>query len=123
MFGNLLLDEDFNGVGTPGVDEPLFIVTSGKPQIDYVAAPQDQGGNDNLDSDDPTGAQATPVKGQRDVKYDFGWVPGVVTAVSLANVSALDGAAYGGLVLVGSVLLGGTFIVVRRARRSADTHR
>ena len=123
VFGNLLLDEDFNGVGTPGVDEPLFIVTSGKPQIDYVAAPQDQGGNDNLDSDDPTGAQAMPVKGQRDVKYDFGWVPGVVTAVSLANVSALDGAAYSGLVLVGSVLLGGTFIVVRRARRSADTHR
>lgn len=61
-FGNLLLDEDFNGAGT---DEPTFTL-SALPPGDFVPTQTDvnANGNDLEDSDDPFGVAAQPVQGQ-----------------------------------------------------------
>src|SRR6185369_4910726 len=78
-FGNLLLDESFDGVGA---GEPTYEVTVATP-ADFVASPVGAGGNPQLDSNDPSGAPVTPMQGVTDTTddalatsgIDFGFVP------------------------------------------------
>jgi uncharacterized repeat protein (TIGR01451 family) len=67
-FGNLLLDEDFDGAGG---GEPTFSVTF-TPPVTYVPTLQDQGGNDALDSDG-TNVTATLTKGVYNNTIDSGF--------------------------------------------------
>lgn len=91
-FDNLLLDEDFDGVGTsatPGVgggDEPAFVVKVTVPS-GMEASPSNQG-DPTKDSDyAATGVQVYPLQGQLDETIDFGFNPGP-TAVTLAAFTA-----------------------------------
>lgn len=87
-FGNLLLDEDHNGVVAP---EPLFTVSvnNSQPALAGLAPTLiDQGGNDLQDSDNHVGVAAFPIEGRVTVpvvvtvptsensiaSYDFGYV-------------------------------------------------
>ena len=80
-FENLLLDEQFNGIGA---GEPLFSITVTAPAI-YVASPQNQTTEDK-DSDNPAGQAATPIKGTTDNIYDFGFdVPMSYTITKTLN--------------------------------------
>ncbi|MFI0606907.1 MAG: SdrD B-like domain-containing protein, partial [Anaerolineae bacterium] len=75
-FGNLLLDEDQDGVGA---GEPTFSVSVATAPSGYTATLANQGGNDALDSDLATGVTATPIEGSTDNTYDFGYVkPGSI---------------------------------------------
>ena len=67
-FGNLLLDEDYDGVGA---GEPTYVVTFETPS-GYLPTLSDQGGNDNQDSD---GADETVtlVEGQNVANVDSGF--------------------------------------------------
>lgn len=69
-FGNLLLDEDHNGVGG---DEPTFVVSVPTAPSGYEATLANQGGDDALDSDLASGVSATPIEGTTDNTYDFGY--------------------------------------------------
>ena len=74
-FGNLLLDEDFNGVGTygSGGTEPMFVITVTAPE-DNEPSPSNQGGDDAVDSDDGiVGEQTQPAMGNTDATNDFGY--------------------------------------------------
>lgn len=92
-FDNLLLDEDFNGIGTPatpgvgGGDEPYFNITVETPTGGTPTQINAPGSTDKDDSNDPTGTQALPIQGLTDVtaqpdpndedsnaSYDFGYV-------------------------------------------------
>lgn len=78
-FGNLLQDEDYNGIGTYGA-EPEHTITVTLP-TNYLASPTGNG-TPTTDSDDPTGTGAQPFKGQLNTlfandsasisSYDFG---------------------------------------------------
>jgi uncharacterized repeat protein (TIGR01451 family) len=67
-FGNLLLDEDFDGAGA---GEPTFVVTFETP-TGYVPTLADQGGNDDLDSDGAT-ETVTLTEGQNVTNVDSGF--------------------------------------------------
>jgi uncharacterized repeat protein (TIGR01451 family) len=67
-FGNLLLDEDFDGAGA---GEPTFLVTFTTPAT-YSPTTEDQGGDDALDSDGLT-ESASPVMGQAITNIDSGF--------------------------------------------------
>ena len=71
-FGNLLLDENFDGVGAVA-DEPTFSL-SVIPPSGYASTFLHVGGDASVDSDDPDGQAATVLKGQTDDTYDFGFV-------------------------------------------------
>ena len=81
-FGNLLLDEDYNGDGTG--PEPQFEIRVTDPP-GLTRTPINQGADDTLDSDDHDGVLAQPIKGQTDTNrsndanpiasYDFGYGP------------------------------------------------
>lgn len=78
-FGNLLQDEDYNGLGTYGT-EPEHTITVTLP-ANYSSSPTGNG-TPTTDSNDPTGTSAQPFKGQIDTlfandsasisSYDFG---------------------------------------------------
>ncbi len=68
-FGNLLLDENLDGTG---VGEPGFIITVIKP-VWYTPSPIHVGGNNTVDSGDPSGETAQVTKGHSDTTYDFGY--------------------------------------------------
>ena len=69
-FGNLLTDENFDGVGAP---EPTYVLSVGGP-AGYVPSPPNQGA-DTVDSDLSEGQAVTLVAGQTDTSLDFGFVP------------------------------------------------
>lgn len=83
-FGNLLLDENFNGDGSG--DEATFVLMAMSPSMDLEPTLINQGVNPKIDSDDPDGTSAQPVQGQTNVEllsdpnaepliasYDFGF--------------------------------------------------
>src|SRR5204862_533323 len=77
-FGNLLLDEDFNGIGG---GQPTFQITV-TPPASYGATLTNQGGNDALDSDGLV-ITALPVKGATNNSYDIGLVRAAVIGNSV----------------------------------------
>lgn len=78
-FANLLLDEDFNGLGTvfgTGGDEPRHEVKilDPLPITGLVPTTSNKAGvSDDLDSDDPAGETAEVVEGSSDPSNDFGF--------------------------------------------------
>ena len=68
-FGNLLLDENLDGVGT---DEPAFSIAVATPAT-YALTLANQGTSDAFDSD-PSGVTATTTEGTVNTIYDFGFV-------------------------------------------------
>ena len=84
-FGNLLLDEDFNGVTPP---EPTFVISVATPAGFVPTTVHALGTDFKNDSDDHTGQSATVIKGETDTtlqsnpedepanaSYDFGYAP------------------------------------------------
>ncbi len=74
-FDNLLLDEDYDGVGTYGFggSEPQYAITVDTPD-GYLPSPINQGGDDAVDSDDGVaGEQTQPIMGEEDETNDFGF--------------------------------------------------
>ncbi len=104
-FGNLLLDETFDGVGG---GEPIYVISVTTPS-GYQASPIGQGGNAQLDSNDPAGSSATPVEGQTNSTddalasngIDFGFTP--MTDLSIVKVG--PGAVTPGTNLVYTILV------------------
>jgi fimbrial isopeptide formation D2 family protein/uncharacterized repeat protein (TIGR01451 family) len=70
-FDNLLLDENYSGTGT---GQPKFVITVGTPDC-YTPSPIHAGSDSLLDSGNPAGETAIPLKGTVDNSYDFGFVP------------------------------------------------
>ncbi len=83
-FGNLLLDESFNGDGVGS--EPSYSISVATP-AGYDVTLLDQGGDDTVDADDPSGVAATPVQGASDTSYDFGFVPQVDLGITKDDVA------------------------------------
>jgi hypothetical protein len=81
-FENLLLDEDYNGVGT---GEPTYTITVHPPE-NYTPTAINVGDPAN-DSDDPSGTTAEPIQGSTNVTYDFGYIINP-TSVELINFTA-----------------------------------
>ena len=81
-----------------GATEPTFVLTVATPS-GYVPSPIDQGGNDNLDSDNPTGQSVTLVQGTANNQYDFGFMP--IANLSLSKTVTLltdnDGSGVGNI--------------------------
>ncbi len=87
-FGNLLLDENFNGVAPPS--QPTYSISVVTPPSGYNPSPIGQGGNAKTDSNNPAGTTATVVRGQTvttvlssnpngepaNASYDFGYNQG-----------------------------------------------
>ncbi len=78
-FENLLMDEDFNGIGSAtncstgaGGDEPCFTV-SVKTDPVAVARVTPGAGAPDVDSNNHDGSQAFPVQGSEDDTFDFGY--------------------------------------------------
>lgn len=84
-FENLLLDEDYDGVGT---GEPVLTVTATKPVGYTYVSPPHIGTNPDLDSGDPLGEIATVTRGLVNVTYDFGF-SNKPTAVRLESFTAV----------------------------------
>jgi uncharacterized repeat protein (TIGR01451 family) len=100
-FGNLLLDEDYNGAGTYGT-EPTYSISvdatqpalAGSPYVTLIKA---AGSTVYDDSDDPAGTPALPVQGQTNTSfandaadiasYDFGF-SATPTSVTLRTLQA-----------------------------------
>jgi Ca2+-binding RTX toxin-like protein len=86
-FENLLLDENFHGIGAPatpamaGGDEPLFILTVTTP-AGYAASPVNQGADDTVDSDGSMTAIAQPTQAAYDASYDFGFTTDTYTPLT-----------------------------------------
>jgi uncharacterized repeat protein (TIGR01451 family) len=87
-FGNLLLDENFDGSGSAGVDEPTFVISVETPTT-YAPTMVEVNGNSQelADSDEHSGVQANPLQGFSDIpapttptdepaiaSYDFGFI-------------------------------------------------
>ena len=71
-FNNLLMDEDYDGVGA---GEPIFTVTSAIPG-GFNLSPINVGADDAIDSDDPiSGEMAELTRGGSDNTNDFGFTP------------------------------------------------
>ncbi len=87
-FGNLLLDENFNGTTADGSTEPTFNISVTTP-AGYVASPQNAT-SEELDSDNPAGEAATVTQGQLNGSVDFGFVRGTAS-VSGTVFDDLDG--------------------------------
>ncbi|MBN1667553.1 MAG: carboxypeptidase regulatory-like domain-containing protein, partial [Anaerolineales bacterium] len=72
-FDNLLLDEDYDGAGTSGVDEPAYQISFATP-AGYQASPTDQGGDDSADSDGTSVNNISlPAQGQSNDTVDCGF--------------------------------------------------
>jgi len=70
-FGNLLLDENYNGVGS---GEPVYTVGAMTPPGVTLAPENAPGNNDKIDGDsDGVGEIASIVQGESDPSYDFGF--------------------------------------------------
>jgi len=80
-FDNLLLDEDYDGLGS---GEPTFSISVTTP-TGGTPSPINQGSDDTTDSDDHTGQPATVVKGTFNDTYDFGYEP-TATLALLADI-------------------------------------
>ncbi len=81
-FGNLLLDENFDGGGT---GEPTFSIAVTPPAGGgYVASPQNTTAEDK-DSDDAAGQAATVTRGATDDSYDFGFYQPLTLAGTVWN--------------------------------------
>ncbi|NLH74729.1 MAG: DUF11 domain-containing protein [Verrucomicrobia bacterium] len=80
-FDNLLLDEDYDGVGS---GEPTFSISVATP-TGGTPSPINQGSDDTIDSDDHTGQPAAVVKGTFNDTYDFGYEP-TATLALLADI-------------------------------------
>ncbi len=83
-FGNLLLDEDYDGVGA---NEPTYTVVVTMPsglQSTYAGIPDPEGPGNGIDnnSDDPSGTAAFPSQGTADLTNDFGLVGATAVLVS-----------------------------------------
>ncbi|MFO1430472.1 MAG: SdrD B-like domain-containing protein [Candidatus Competibacteraceae bacterium] len=88
-FGNLLLDESFNGGTGPGQPTYSISVVNNSALTGYTASPQNGTSDPKLDSNNPAGSSATVERGQTDTtvlvsnpggepanaSYDFGYVP------------------------------------------------
>ena len=99
-FGNLLLDEDYNGDASSG-PQPVYVITVATPAGFDHPSPIGTGDGMN-DSNDPAGTTAEPTQGQTDTSakanpssesnpiagYDFGFNDGTVLAVSLSYVNS-----------------------------------
>ena len=87
-FGNLLLDENMDGVGA---GEPTFTIAVATP-ASYAPTLANQGSNDALDSD-PSGVTATTTEGTANTIYDFGFVKQVpdITPVITAVPNVMTG--------------------------------
>ena len=108
-FGNLLLDEDYNGVS----GSPTFEIMIDLP-VNTIPTLINQGDGSN-DSDDPAGVTAVPLQGELTDVYDFGLV--VPDAVGLSDFSAAAAPFSRSLLLaVGALalLLGGLVFGPRR---------
>ncbi len=103
-FGNLLLDENFNG-GT-GSGQPTYVISVVNTPTGYTASPQGQG-TPNTDSNNPAGTTAFVDRGQTNTavnsnpsleppnaSYDFGYTPLQVTT-QCGAVTALPKQPYG----------------------------
>lgn len=94
-FGNLLLDEDYDGVGTAGASgtEPSFRISVATPAGFVYSSPQNQTPNEAADSDNPAGEPATTTQGSVNEIYDFGYyqTPLGVTLAGLAAELTPDG--------------------------------
>lgn len=128
-FNNLLLDEDYNGIGTPTVDEPQYEISIDLLQpalAGYQPTLLNQGtGLD--DSDDPNGVFAQTRQGATDVSaqanpndeapnagYDFGFI----TTPTAITFSTLDATRAGYVWLPAALLLAAlTGLVLLRLRR------
>jgi hypothetical protein len=83
-FGNLLLDEDYDGAGE---DEPSFVLSATPPPGFPYPTEFDEGADDELDADNYHGVAASLVMGTVDESYDFGWMTHPL-AVTIASISA-----------------------------------
>ena len=76
-FDNLLADEDYNGDPSDGSPEPVFTLMVATPQTGdgtpMRMSPINQGGDDEVDSDNPASEVAHPVQGRVDNSNDFGY--------------------------------------------------
>ena len=98
-FGNLLLDEDYNGDSSG--PEPTYVITVATPTGFDHPSPIGTGDGMN-DSNDPAGTTAEPTQGRTDTSakanpsdesnpiagYDFGFNDGTVLAVSLSYINS-----------------------------------
>jgi hypothetical protein len=75
-FDNLLLDENFDGVGSP---EPTYSISIPALPPATSSPPSGTGSTTATDSDEPTGTAATLVKGSFADTYDFGFYYWTVT--------------------------------------------
>ena len=82
-FGNLLLDEDYNGIGA---GEPTFSIAVVSPPAGYAPGLINQGGNPAVDSNNHSGAPATTTQGSTNDTYDFNYV----RTASIGNAVWLD---------------------------------
>jgi hypothetical protein len=82
-FDNLLLDENFDGVGSP---EPTYTISI--PTLPGTASPAGQGGDPLLDSGTPGGQLATVSEGVVNASYDFGF------SNTAAGTATLSGFVY-----------------------------
>jgi len=141
-FGNLLMDEDEDGVGTyatPGVGGgnesffDIFIDVNQPALAGYLASPIQQGGNPRLDSNNPLGTQGITQQGSTNVdpqanpndetsnaSYDFGWYLDP-TAISLSELSATQQSGTAIMLAAAlGILLGVTAAVLRNSRKETD---
>ena len=72
-FGNLLLDEDFDGQGAGGPTYSLVVATPAGQVSTHSAATD--GAEADGQADNPAGEPATPVQGGADNTNDFGFAP------------------------------------------------
>lgn len=109
-FPNLLLDENFDGVGA---GEPTYTLSFSQPQ-DSTPSPLNQGGDDTKDSD---GLVTTPTvtQGVTDDTHDMGFIF-APTAVHLQSVTANGVNAPLLSLAVGAAVLSLGLAVVRRRR-------
>jgi hypothetical protein len=85
-FGNLLLDENHNGVG-PG--EPTFVLTFATP-AGLVPTGANLGGDDTIDSDG-TVVPVFPLQGQTISTYDSGFKEALPTGVVIVSFAGTTG--------------------------------
>ena len=86
-FGNLLLDEDQNGLGTYG-PEPTFAIMVATPAGYPDASPAGVGDNSAVDSGLAAGEAVTTIQGSVNDTYDYGFWSNAPTAVTLRTLQA-----------------------------------
>ncbi len=82
-FGNLLLDENFNGTTADGSTEPALSLAVATP-AGHAPTAQNQGTDDALDAD-PSPVAAATTQGSADNSYDFGFYQPLTLAGTVWN--------------------------------------